>query len=187
LQVLTQGEIHMQPIRRAIACLAAATAIVVATPAFCADTAPAPSAHSLELAKRMFSQMNMSQLSATMMKSVEPAMLAQARKANPALTDEQAKAISEAVTEASNDMMSKMMERMIPLYASTFTEKELQDAVTFYEGPSGKAMLQKMPVLMANMGPIMAELMPEMTSDVTRRLCAKTDCSKMGAPPKPKT
>ncbi|HZZ31660.1 MAG TPA: DUF2059 domain-containing protein [Phenylobacterium sp.] len=174
----------MQPIRRAIACLAAAAAIVVATPAICADPAPAPSAHSLELAKRLFAEMNMSQLASAMMKSVEPAMLAQARKSNPALTDEQAKAVSEAVSEASNDMMSKLMERMIPLYASTFSEKELQDVVAFYDGPSGRAMLQKMPVLMASMGPIMAELMPQMTADVMRRVCAKTDCSKMRGPPR---
>lgn len=172
----------MQSVRRTFACLAAVAAIAAAAPAICAD-AP-PSAHSLELAKRMFSEMNMAQLSNSIMTSIEPTMLAQARKSNPALTDEQAKAISEAVTEASKDMMAKLMERMIPLYASTFSETELQDAVNFYEGPSGKAMLQKMPVLMANLGPIMAELMPQMTADVMRRVCAKTDCSKMGGSPR---
>jgi hypothetical protein len=122
-----------------------------------------------------------------MMRQMTPMMVEQARKANPNLSADQAQAITEAVSESMQGMMQKLQARMIPLYASTFTEKELQDVVTFYEGPSGQAMLAKMPVLMSKMGPTMAELAPEMTADVQRRLCSKIDCSKMAAPPKPKT
>jgi uncharacterized protein len=175
----------MQPIRRAIACLAAATAIVAATPAFCADAAPNP--HSLELANKLFAEMHMDQMMDGMMRQMTPMMVEQARKANPNLSAEQAQAVTDAVTESMQGLMQKLQARMIPLYASTFTEKELQDLVTFYEGPSGQAMLAKMPVLMSKLGPTMAELTPEMTADVQRRLCSKTDCSKMAAPPKPKT
>jgi hypothetical protein len=169
--------------RRAIAGLATAAAILAATPAICADAAPNP--HSLELAKKLFGEMKMDQMMDGMMRQMTPAMVAQARKTNPNLTDEQARAVTEAVTEASHDLMAKVVERVAPLYAETFTEKELQDLVNFYDSPSGHAMLEKMPKMMANMGPMMAELMPEMTADVTRRLCSKTDCTKMNAPAKP--
>jgi hypothetical protein len=83
-------------------------------------------------------------------------------------------------------MMGKVMERMIPLYASTFTEQELQDAVAFYKTSSGQAMLKKMPVLMAKMGPVMADLTPQMAADVHRRVCAKIDCTARPAPAAPK-
>ncbi|HEX3366175.1 DUF2059 domain-containing protein [Phenylobacterium sp.] len=175
----------MPSVRRLVACLAAAGAIAAATPAISAD-AP-PSAHSLELSRQLFAEMHMDQMVGQMMKSMVPAMMAQARKANPSLTDEQAAAMTEAVTESTADMLGKITDKFIPLYASTFTEKELQDVVNFYNSPSGQAVLNKMPVMMSQIGPTMTELMPAMTADVLRRLCSKTDCSKMSAPPRPKT
>jgi hypothetical protein len=165
-----------------LACAAAAGAILIAQPCAAADAAPA---HNLELAQRLFTGMHMDQMMSGMMRNMMPAMVAQARKANPAMSDAQAQAITEATTESSQAMMAKIMDRMIPLYASTFTEKELQDLVNFYEGPSGQAMLAKMPVLMAKMTPIMTEMMPEMQADIRRRICSKIDCSKSATPPAP--
>jgi hypothetical protein len=171
-------------VRRLAAGLAAGAIVLTGSPALSAD-APA-SAHNLELAKRLFSDMHMDTMMAGMMKQMVPAMIEQARKASPSMTAEQAAAITEATTESTQTMMGKMMDRMIPLYASTFSEKELQDLVTFYEGPSGQAMLAKMPTLMSKMTPLMVELMPQMQADLRQRLCAKTDCTKMGPPPPPK-
>lgn len=175
----------MQNLRRAVAGLAAVTAVALGTPAICAD-APAPSAHSAELAKRLFNDMHMDRMMDQMVKSMIPTVIAQARKNNPSMSDDDAKVVSEAVTESTAEMMAKVVDRMAPLYASTFSEKELQDLVNFYEGPSGQAMLAKMPLLMSKMGPMMSELMPEMSSDVTRRICSKIDCTKHAAPPAPK-
>jgi uncharacterized protein len=175
----------MSSIRRVLACLAATTAIIAATPALCADAAPSP--HSLELANKLFTDMHMDQMMGDMMRQMTPMMMEQARKANPNLTADQAQAVTDAVSEAMQGLIQKVQARMIPLYASTFTDKELQDLVNFYDGPTGQAMLAKMPVLMSKLGPTMAELTPELTADIQRRVCSKTDCSKMGAPPKPKT
>ena len=167
---------------RVAAVLVASAALVTAAPAAAGDTPP--SAHSVELAKRLFSELNMAQMSQAMMSQVGPALVTQARKANPSLTDEQAKAISEAVAESTAALMTKVQDRMVPLYASTFTEKELQDLADFYDSPSGRAMVRKMPELAARLGPVMAELMPQMTADVQRRICAKTDCAQLKRPPK---
>lgn len=166
--------------------LALVAALVTATPAMSAD-APAGNAHSLSLAKHLFAEMRMDQLMSGMMKNMTPVMVAQARKANPALTDAQAEIITQAVTESSQAMMAKAVDRFVPLYASTFTEKELEDLVAFYDGPTGQAVLTKMPVLMSKMGPVMSELMPDMMADVNQRICSKMDCSKRAAPPASKS
>ena len=175
----------MSKLRSFLAGVAAGTAILAGSPSAAADAAP--SAHNLDLARRLFTDMHMDQTMAGMMRSVMPAMVAQVRKANPAMSDAQAQAITEATTQSSQAMMGKIMDRMIPLYASTFTEKELQDLVNFYEGPSGRAMLAKMPTLMAKMTPIMVEMMPEMQADIRQRVCSKIDCTKSGAPAAPKS
>jgi len=170
---------------RAVAFALLAT-LVTATPAVSAD-APAPNAHSLELAKHLFAEMHMDRLMSGMMTNMTPMMVAQARKANPSLTDAQADIIAQAVSESSQAMMAKLVDRIIPLYATTFTEKELQDLVTFYDGPTGQAMLTKMPTLMSKMAPMMSDLMPEMMADVHQRICSKTDCSKITSPPASKS
>jgi hypothetical protein len=174
----------MLSLYRAAAGLAAALVLAAATPAVCADAPPNP--HSLELARKLFNEMHMDQLMGTAMHQMMPVMVAQARKANPNLTEDQARAISEAASESADDMMKKVIDRVTPLYAETFTEKELQDLVNFYDSPSGQAMIAKMPVMMSRMAPMITDLMPEMTADVTRRVCAKTDCTKMNTPAKPK-
>ena len=176
----------MPNLRRAVAGLAAASAILVAAPAVRADT-PAPNAHSVELARKLFTEMPHDQMMDNMMRQLGPAMIAQARKSNPNLSAQDAKVITDSAAEASAAMMQKVIDRSIPLYAATFTEKELQDLVDFYDTPSGQAMLAKMPVLMSKMGPMVTELVPEMTADLTRRVCAKVDCSKHPAPATPKT
>jgi hypothetical protein len=173
----------MLNLRRAVAAIAA-IAILAATPALCADAA-APNARSEALARKLFAEMHMDQMMGNMMRQMAPAMLAQQRQANPNLSDRDAKAISDAMAESMDGFMQKVIDKSVPLYATTFTEKELQDLVNFYDSPSGRAMLEKMPVLTTKLVPIVTEMMPEMTADLTRRICAKTDC-KRAAPAAPK-
>lgn len=130
----------------------------------------------------------MDQMMSGAMQRLGPMMIAQARQANPNLTDAQAQAITEAVSESMDDVMHKVIERSAPMYAEVFTEKELQDLSDFYGTPTGKAMIAKMPVLMNRMAPLIQELTPQMIADIQTRMCAKMDCSKMSAPPlQPKT
>ena len=173
----------MLNLRHAVAAIAA-IAILGATPALCADAAQ-PNARSEALARKLFVEMHMDQMMGNMMHQMLPAMIAQQRKANPNLSEHDAQIISEAVSESMDGLMQKVIDRSIPLYATTFTEKELQDLVNFYDTPSGQAMLAKMPILTTKMVPLMTDLMPDMTADVTRRICAKMDCTKLSAPGKP--
>ena len=43
---------------------------------------------------------------------------------------------------------SKLTNQMLDLYTTHFTEQELQDAIAFYQTPSGQSMLIKLPALM---------------------------------------
>jgi uncharacterized protein len=164
----------------------AACAFLAATPAVCADSAT-PNPHSEALARKLFAEMHMDQMMGNMMRQMAPAMLEQQRKANPNLSEHDAKVVSDAVAESMDSLMQKVIDRSIPLYATTFTEKELQDLVDFYDTPSGQAMLAKMPVLTTKMIPMVTDMMPDMMADMTRRICAKTDCTQHAAPATPKT
>ncbi|MDB5428304.1 MAG: hypothetical protein JWR47_1472 [Phenylobacterium sp.] len=174
----------MLNLRRAVAGLAAA-AILAGTPALGAEAAT-PNPHSVELARKLFTEMHMDQLMGNMLRQMGPTIIAQSRKNNPNLTPQDAKVINDAVAESMDSLMQKVVDRSIPLYASTFSEKELQDLVDFYDSPSGRAMLAKMPVLMSKMTPMMTELMPEIAGDINRRVCSRIDCSKRAAPTAPK-
>lgn len=172
----------MSRIRHAVVAAAAAM-LLVAAPALAADNAP--DAHKLALAKRFFAAMHMDQMMGGVMRQMMPAMeQAMAKQSNgAALTAEQRRAISEATSESMQAMMARMTDLMAPAYAETFSERELQDLVTFYEGPTAQHMLAKTPELTARMLPELMKLMPEMQQDVQRRLCSKLDCTKLAQPP----
>ncbi|MGD0201040.1 MAG: DUF2059 domain-containing protein [Bryobacteraceae bacterium] len=61
----------------------------------------------------------------------------------------------------------KLKPEYVKLYAETFTEEEIDGMLAFYKSPAGRAMLEKMPVLMQkSMGLVqqmMKEIQPEMT------------------------
>ncbi|HEX3699379.1 MAG TPA: DUF2059 domain-containing protein [Phenylobacterium sp.] len=174
--------------KRLAAGLSAAVLLIAAAPAFCADAAP--DGHKLELAKRYFGAIHMDVMMDQMMSRMMPAMSeAMARQSGAALSPDMRKAIDDSVLESQHVMLAKMTEKMIPVVAETFTEKELQDLVTFYEGPTGQAVIAKTPLLTAKMMPTIISLVPEVQADVQRRLCARIDCSKMapGAPISPRT
>jgi hypothetical protein len=175
----------MPSLRQVLAAAASAGLILTGFPAFSEDAPPSP--HSLELARHVFAAMNINQTMDNMTKFMLPAMVAQARRANPNLSEAQAAIVTQAVTDAMPGFMGKFVDRMVPLYASTFTEQELQDLATFYDSPSGRAMRAKMPALAAKMTPTMMELMPEFQAEVHQRICSKMPCPKPGASPAPKT
>jgi hypothetical protein len=158
----------------------AAALLLAATPA---AAQPAASAAKLDLARRYYAAMHMDRSMAAMMRSMTPAMMASIAKSNPSLTPEQRTAIAEATTESSTAMLGGIVDRLTPIIADTFTEQELRDLVGFYEGPTGQAVVAKMPVIMARFAPQMSEVMSQLQVDVRSRVCAKTDCSKLAKPP----
>jgi len=67
-----------------------------------------------------------------------------------------------------------MLDRLVPLYANTFTRQEIRDMLAFYESPTGKKVVATMPQLMAAGQRIGAdigkELLPELKQRLTKAL-----------------
>lgn len=144
---------------------------LLATAAFAA-----PTAKQVELAHRYIVATHMERTMDATMKAMMPGMLADIPKGTAAEEARRA-AVMDAMPEVMGDMMRKMVVRLEPIVAETFTEQELADLVAFYEGPTGQSLIAKSPALAARMGPMMRELVPEMQAELKAKVCAKIDCS----------
>ncbi|MBT8042365.1 MAG: DUF2059 domain-containing protein [Pontiella sp.] len=89
---------------------------------------------------------------------------------------EEAKAIARKSMESSFETMKTIdWETMFgDIYASVFTEEEIQALIDFYKSPIGKKYLDKQPELMAatmqKMQGEMAKLMPKIQADVAKAI-----------------
>lgn len=104
---------------------------------------------------RMFDQLKAT-AAAQMPAGATPEQQAQARQAQAKMMD----AIKARMS------WEKMRPRYIQLYDDTFSEAEIDGILAFYESPAGRAVLQKMPLLMQksmSLGMAQgAEVMPEL-------------------------
>jgi hypothetical protein len=78
----------------------------------------------------------------------------------------------------------RLVERLAPIYAQTFTPAELQASIDFYESPAGRAIVAKGPELAQQMALAMRDIAPLARIETRKRLCSRIDCSKVpGLPP----
>jgi hypothetical protein len=102
--------------------------------------------------------------------------------------------ILDTYAEESMDVVNKelTMDRLIPLYvqvyASHFTQEEVDGMIAFYESPVGKSMVAKTPQVMqgvmAGMQPLMAPMSEKIQAAAQRMANALTALKKQA--PKPK-
>jgi hypothetical protein len=161
--------------------------VAVASPVIAADAqpapvaavgAPAPSAKALALTRRYVAALHMNESFKPMMNSLMTSMLQQQAASHPDLTEQQRNLMVGAVTEAMSEsldagMLDKVMESMVPAFATVFTEDELQALVDFYEGPMGQKIVAKMPALGPLAAKATAEVMPELQRDLAQRVQTK--------------
>lgn len=132
----------------------------------------APTARQLELAQRYVAAMRMEKTMTATMDAMTPSLMASAGELPP----EKRAMLVAAVRDVTQTMMATMSARMAPILAEVFTEKELEDVVAFYEGPSGRSMIDKSPQLAAKMAPVMQEIMPQVRAQMTERICKIAEC-----------
>ena len=160
----------------ATALLLAPITSVTAQPAP-ASTEPAPSARKLELARQL---VDVSEMKANMVAAFSSLATQQAVQGGQGLSAER-QAKMKAIEEAEADVLPKMVpdivEAMVQGYAREFTEKELSDALAFYQSPSGRAIIAKTPQLMRGMMVEMVRLTPQLRRDMGEEICAKTTCT----------
>lgn len=166
----------------AVACLLVTPQFVAAetVPVAAVAAAPVDAGHArrADLVRRYFKAVDLDKMMGTMMQSIMPMMVDQMRKSNPAITDAQAKIVSDAVVEASAEFMPKYMDATVDLYADTFTEDELTQMVTFYESPTGQSITKKLPDLTPKAMQLMMQMMPDLQASVMSKMCAKMQCPK---------
>ncbi|MBI5520587.1 MAG: DUF2059 domain-containing protein [Desulfovibrio sp.] len=63
-----------------------------------------------------------------------------------------------------------LLERMVPLYAKTFTHQEVRDLLAFYESPTGRKAAAALPGLMREGQTIGEDLAQRMLPELKRRL-----------------
>jgi hypothetical protein len=94
----------------------------------------------------------------------------------PATATGEQKARSKELQDKIFDLMQSRMswENMRPqyvkLYSDTFTDEEIEGLAAFYESPAGKAMLEKMPVLMAKSMSMAQDLMKEIMPQIQQMM-----------------
>jgi hypothetical protein len=161
-------------------------ALVLAVTTVAGDALAAPSAEAVALARRYFAASQMDEKVRLFLNGVSPSLVAQMIRKNPQLTEPQRAKLKEAALEAEQDTARKMVERLAPAFAETFTEAELTQIVAFYEGPAGRALIGKTPVFAAQMDAAFRTLAPEMLADINGRFCAKVACkAEPSAPTSP--
>ena len=160
--------------------VALALALTLAAPAL-AQSAPAAAAtkvspKSAELVRRLYRAAHIDTTMDSMMASLMPAMTEAMTQRNPSITAEQRRLLNETVQEVMHDATPKILDRMIPAYAATFSDEELQAVVDFYESPLGSAIVRKMPQMAPKSAELMRQMLPEIETEMVTRLCAKMNC-----------
>ncbi|HSZ50868.1 MAG TPA: DUF2059 domain-containing protein [Caulobacteraceae bacterium] len=164
-----------------LALVSASVTQVTAQPAPASSEDSAPSARKLELARQL---VQMSDLKANMVAALRgmASGLASQQAAQGGQTlapDRQAKlkAIQDAEADVLPRMVPNIVEAMVQGYAREFTEKELSDAVAFYQSPSGRAIIAKTPQLMQGVMVELVRLTPQLRRDMGEEICAKVTCT----------
>ncbi len=139
-----------------------------------------PSARSVELVRRMLTLAGLDRQFNAMWEGMIP--IYENNAAIQKLSPEQRSVLIGTVREVmTEEFMPKLTEKMVNVYATSFTEQELEAIVAFYETPAGRAALERTPALVQRSMGFARELMPEAQTEVMRRICEKIDC-KTGAP-----
>lgn len=157
----------------------AATSAPAATAA--TDNDPVTYARKLELAKRYMKAARLDEIMRASMKSTGSIMAAQMAAQYPDMSKKDAEAITEVATESVLAMMKKMTAQMVPIIAKIYTEEELIKISEFMESSVGQSMLDKSPLVSAEVAKVMPGLLPDFMQDMQTRMCKKIDCTGLQA------
>lgn len=67
---------------------------------------------------------------------------------------------------------------MAEVYAKVFTVQELRDTLAFYRTPSGQAALNKMPIVMQQLMPLVIKTMPRVFAAAESDFCGREVCTE---------
>jgi hypothetical protein len=71
-----------------------------------------------------------------------------------------------------------IVDDMAEVYARVFTVQELRDTLAFYRTPSGQAALNKMPIVMQQLMPLVMKTMPRVFAAAESDFCGREVCTE---------
>jgi hypothetical protein len=82
-----------------------------------------------------------------------------------------------SIIQDTKAMGPRYAEAMVQIYSRNLTEQELSEMDTFYSGPTGQAVLTKIPALTGKLMPLAMAQLPVMMRHAFDQYCSKTPCT----------
>lgn len=160
--------------RSSVCALLAATSLLgaVATPA-AAGEAASPAAKACSA--RYIKSLRMEEMMKSMMDSMVPAMSA-SMPGGDVLDADDKQAIADLAVESTMAIVPEMIADIEPLLVKHFSEAEVCAMADFYDSPTGRAIIGKMPAFTAETGALTMKYVPRMQQEMLDRLCKRIDC-----------
>ena len=136
-----------------------------------------PSAERLRLARAVFQAQggedNMRAVLQRATAGMTEAMTRQGAQANDATVN----AFRKAAAEVMQDLVPKILNLQIRIYAETFDDRQLSDILAFYQSPTGQVMRAKLPEIASKAAVQVAALTPTIQLQIVEKVCAETACT----------
>jgi hypothetical protein len=159
-------------------CLTLASAGAAAAQAPNAGASPKPSLdpERVAIARQIFDQIGASTLQ-SMSKSLISSMQSAMSKTVSGPDAQRQQAMMDAVSDSVTFIMPKAIDATVDAMAQNFDTSQLKDVLAFYQSPTGRVMISKMPLIMQQSSATMVAEMPEMVRQMELRYCAKVTCT----------
>ncbi|HVI30940.1 DUF2059 domain-containing protein [Phenylobacterium sp.] len=161
----------------AVALALASTTVVRAQPAPPPASAAEAGPRAEALVRRVLKAMDFEKQIDVVVTAMLPVMQERIAKEHPEITAAQHGVLAETTLEAMREsFVPEMLEAVIPIYAATYSEAELEAMATFYESPVGRSILDKTPTLAPKVAKATQGLIPRLADEMLIRVCQKLDC-----------
>lgn len=134
-----------------------------------------PSVRQMELSRRYLDLMFTDQF-----ESVIHQMLGEQMSSDAAMQDvpaEDRQFLISLTSELVTDMVPLMITEMVPVYASLFTEEELQALIDFFDSPMGRVIAAKNVQVMPEANRAVMAVVPQMLEKMATRMCQHYGCT----------
>ncbi|WP_216839313.1 DUF2059 domain-containing protein [Caulobacter sp. S45] len=113
----------------------------------------------------------------TSVRSMTTAMSLQFANMMDDRSEARAKAIVAAVGDGMNSVMPQVIDTSVSAMAHTFTEAQLQDMLAFYQSPTGRVVLLKMPAVTQQSNAAIVTYLPQVLAGIEDSYCSRVKCS----------
>lgn len=160
-----------------IACVAAAAAVSAPlTPAHAAGAPPqaassGPSARQLELTRRYVDLTMTDQFG-----DVIREMIGDEYERDATMPADERAFLVDLTTELMTDMVPRMIDELVQVYAAAYTEAEMEALIAFYDTEVGRSIAAKAVQLMPEENRAMMSVMPQVLDKMASRMCQHYGC-----------